>query len=255
MQSFTVGESVAQIYYVHPDHLGTPRAITTSDASNTKVWEWSNLEPFGNNVPDENPSGLGNFTYNNRFPGQYFDQETNTSYNYFRDYDPATGRYVQSDPIGLEGGLNTYTYVFNAPLTGSDPTGLIEHNSGQWKDCGKGCRIRIDTTIVNGQVSRHLHWECKKDSGECGENGEKSHGGSWDDAPENIKQCALRHGFRGAPSPAPAPSNSSSYSVPPWVKVLGVGVGVGAVAACAFAEPCGVILGGASLLGGAAAAQ
>jgi RHS repeat-associated protein len=124
MQSFTVGESVAQIYYVHPDHLGTPRAITTSDASNTKVWAWSNLETFGNNVPDENPSGLGNFTYNNGFPGQYFDQETNTSYNYFRDYDPSIGRYVQSDPIGLRGGINTYGYVEGDPLHYVDSEGL-----------------------------------------------------------------------------------------------------------------------------------
>jgi len=63
------------------------------------VWRWDNSDPFGGNVPDENPSGLGNFTCNLRLPGQYFDRETNLHYNYFRDYDPGIGRYVQPDPI------------------------------------------------------------------------------------------------------------------------------------------------------------
>ena len=121
----TVNATAATIYYIHPDHLGTPRVITTSDATNTKVWEWGNSDAFGANLPNEDPSATGTaFKYNLRFPGQYFDQETGTHYNYFRDYDPATGRYIESDPIGLKGGINTYGYVSSQPLNFSDPNGL-----------------------------------------------------------------------------------------------------------------------------------
>jgi RHS repeat-associated protein len=89
------------------------------------VWSWDNTEPFGDSVASENPSGLGTFTCNLRFPGQYFDRETNTHYNYFRDYDPAIGRYVQSDLIGLDGGVNTYAYVKQDPIRFKDPSGLV----------------------------------------------------------------------------------------------------------------------------------
>ncbi len=117
------GATGADVYYVHTDHLGTPRAVTRP-VDNQFVWRWDNTEPFGNALADENPGGLGVFAFNLRFPGQYFDSETGTHYNYFRDYDSAIGRYVQSDPIGLDGGLNTYGYVGGNPLRWSDPEGL-----------------------------------------------------------------------------------------------------------------------------------
>lgn len=107
---------------LHDDHLNTPRLITNN--AQQAVWRWDQQEPFGVNVPDENPSGLGAFEFPLRFPGQYFDKETNLHYNYFRDYDPAIGRYAESDPIGLNGGLNTYAYVHGAPLVNVDPRGL-----------------------------------------------------------------------------------------------------------------------------------
>jgi RHS repeat-associated protein len=122
--TLTIGAG-SQIFYIHTDHLGTPRAITQA-SGNGKVWEWKNDDPFGANMPDENPSGIaGSFKYHLRFPGQYYDQETGTYYNYFRDYDPSVGRYVQSDPIGLSGGVNTYAYALNSPLMYVDKDGKL----------------------------------------------------------------------------------------------------------------------------------
>jgi RHS repeat-associated protein len=62
--------------------------------------------------------------YNLRFPGQYYDSETGLNQNYFRDFDPAVGRYIESDLIGLEGGINTYAYAHNSPVRYIDPFGL-----------------------------------------------------------------------------------------------------------------------------------
>ena len=113
------------VHYIHSDHLNTPRVVT--DAQNQVVWRNLPLtEPFGSTVPEEDPDGNGtSFVFNQRFPGQYFDKETNLSYNYFRDYDPQLGRYVQSDPIGLQGGINTYAYVGGNPVSNIDPEGLM----------------------------------------------------------------------------------------------------------------------------------
>lgn len=96
-----------QIYYVYADQINTPRVITQA-SDNQIVWRWDAADPFGLAQPNENPSGVGGFIYNPRFPGQLYDRETNLHYNYFRDYDPQLGRYVESDPIGLAGGVNTY---------------------------------------------------------------------------------------------------------------------------------------------------
>jgi len=87
------------------------------------VWRWDQDEPFGLNVPDENPSGLGVFDLPLRLPGQRYDKETGLAYNMAREYASDTGRYIQSDPIGLRGGLNTYSYALQSPLSNIDPTG------------------------------------------------------------------------------------------------------------------------------------
>jgi RHS repeat-associated protein len=117
-----VATEPVQVYFIHTDHLNTPRLIV--DKNNTPVWRWNNSEAFGANLVDKDPDGDGTkFQYNLRFAGQYFDNETRLHYNYFRNYDPETGRYISSDPIGLAGGLNTYGYVLNNPLGYIDPTG------------------------------------------------------------------------------------------------------------------------------------
>ena len=127
-----------------------------TDQTNTTLWSWES-DPFGATAANEDPDGDGvAFVYNLRFPGQYFDEETNLHYNYFRDYDPSTGRYVQSDPIGVlrdysdprlqvaievgvledmslvsEGLNHNYAYAENSPQNFIDPRGTNAFVSNQ----------------------------------------------------------------------------------------------------------------------------
>jgi len=114
------------VTYLHTDHLGTPRYGTNSGG--TQVWSWDS-DAFGIGSP------TGSVTVNLRFPGQYFDAESDLHYNWNRYYNPETGRYVASDPIGLGDGLNTYLYANASPVMYSDPEGLktIHCESGVWR--------------------------------------------------------------------------------------------------------------------------
>jgi len=118
---FVNGSTLAKIEnetisYIHTDHLGTPIKMTNSEKQLT--WE-INVMPFGEKL---NISGTD--TNNLRFPGQYYDKETGINYNYFRDYNPQIGRYIQYDPLGLRGGINGYGYANNLPVSLSDFWGL-----------------------------------------------------------------------------------------------------------------------------------
>ncbi len=111
------------VYYVQADHLNTPRVLT--DRAGLVRWTWGG-EPFGQSAANDNPSGVGAFTFNLRFPGQYYDVESGFINNGFRVLDASVGRYTQSDPIGLAGGINTYAYVRGNPLSYVDPSGLAQ---------------------------------------------------------------------------------------------------------------------------------
>lgn len=144
-------DSGLSVYYIHADHLGTPRAAT--DSGGTKRWAWPfQSNPFGELAPDEDPEGSGEkFTLNLRFPGQYYDSDSGLHYNYFRDYEPQTGRYVQSDPIGIAAGVNMFDYVGSSPIVYSDPLGLKVWSCKSPMGCNPG-----------EQISRNSFWyhEC-----------------------------------------------------------------------------------------------
>ena len=103
------------VSYLHADHLGTPRYGT--GATGQVVWSWES------NAYGSTPPQIQSRTVNLRFPGQYFDTESGLHYNWNRYYDPKSGRYISSDPIGLAGGINTYGYVEGNPISLFDPDG------------------------------------------------------------------------------------------------------------------------------------
>jgi len=110
-----------EVFYIHSDHLGAPRVAV--DTQGRVRWRWM-AEPFGATAAEMNPAGLGDLNVTLRLPGQQADGFVGLHYNVFRDYDPTTGRYIQSDPIGLAGGIDTYTYVSGQPTKYVDPDGL-----------------------------------------------------------------------------------------------------------------------------------
>jgi RHS repeat-associated protein len=116
--------------------LGTPQQLIQKNGA--KVWG-GEYRAFG-----ELTAETGSWENRLRFPGQYFDQETGNFYNYFRDYDPTTGRYLQSDPIGLKGGLNTYAYVGGNPIANTDAMGLVSSRTGP---TGYPCTLIAETPV------------------------------------------------------------------------------------------------------------
>jgi RHS repeat-associated protein len=132
--------------YVEADHLGTPRVLI-DPARDVAIWRWDFYNSaFGEHTPTQNPDGdTITTTYNLRFPGQYHDAESKLHYNYFRDYEPGTGRYLESDPIGLSGGISTYGYVSANPLFLTDRMGLAA-------ECGSDCCKGIQWPQRTGEL-------------------------------------------------------------------------------------------------------
>jgi len=136
----------SSLRYVQPDHLGSPRAVI-DPVRDVAIWTWDlKGEAFGNTSPDQDPDKDGTaFVFDMRFPGQRYDAATGFNQNYFRDYDPSTGRYGQSDPIGLIGGTSTYLYSLGTPTRLYDPLGL----EAVWDT--KTCAGQLGLTTCDGK--------------------------------------------------------------------------------------------------------
>ena len=135
-----------EVHAIHTDHLNTPRALVNAQTqgnqpAGTVIWRWrlvnqgtSGSNAFGAMAAEEDPDGNGTTVrFDLRFPGQQYDASTGLHYNYFRDYEAGTGRYVESDPFGLGGGVGTYGYASQNSTREIDPLGLEAFNPA-WLD-------------------------------------------------------------------------------------------------------------------------
>ena len=148
---------------IHNDHLGTPQKLTNS--TGTVVWS-ADYKPFG-----EATITVSTITNNLRFPGQYFDSETGLNYNYYRDYNPAIGRYIESDPIGIQRGTNhLFSYAGQDPINSMDALGLacgsgwkqifIPDNWFGWYSFEGPCSSHDSCYGCNGASAKKLKGDC-----------------------------------------------------------------------------------------------
>ncbi len=171
---------------IHNDHLDTPQKVTKSDGS--VVWS-ADYKPFGETVSIASVDG---FTNNLRFPGQYYDAETGLNYNYYRDYNPVIGRYIEADPVGLFAGVNIYIYGMDNSNRFIDPQGLKSC-------CPKEEKDQIEKRIT--EVSNQLNGISTTGKVKEGDKLGWMHCMPWgptkprvvQDLPECIKKCVYEH--------------------------------------------------------------
>ncbi len=162
----------ANIYYYHPDHLGTPQKMT--DSTGAIVWA-ADYKPFG-----EATVTISTITNNLRFPGQYYDAETGLHYNYYRDYNSATDRYIQTDPLGIDAGNNhPYIYADSNPEMYTDAMGTCPNtvSTGWGLEAGHDeanirymeKRTKLDGALVSksGECDCRNRCDCKNKSITC----------------------------------------------------------------------------------------
>jgi RHS repeat-associated protein len=255
----------ALVDYIYADHLDTPRVIVRS-GDHVPIWRWDNsADPFGAVPPSDNPSGLGVYIFNLRMPGQVFDSESGMYYNMHRDYVAGWGRYAQSDPIGLEGGNNTYTYAEGNPVSYTDPTGefvpqLIGFGIGAGLEyLTNPCASATDILLAGGlgalggglskavflrlgprSLTRETGLEWSHSIARSTVNRHTSGGvnrvlnqrgglnGSWRTPASHARHDASRHVPGVDPMPLPL---RALDRIPDWLKGTGLGGGVGAAVA------------------------
>jgi len=140
-RSASSGATISAVHIIHADHLNSPRALSNArlqsgQAAGITIWRWdlvaanaTGSNAFGSFAANEDPDLNGSSVkFDLRFLGQQNDSETGLSYNYSRDYESGAGRYVESDPIGLTGGVSTFGYGLNSPLQFSDPFSLLVYH-------------------------------------------------------------------------------------------------------------------------------
>ena len=203
--------------YVETDALGTPRAVI-NPVNNTIIWRWDlNPTTFGDHLINNDPDGNGTaYGFNLRYAGQYWEGLGYVYYNGFRDYDASTGRYLESDPIGLNGGNSTYGYVSGNPLNRYDPYGLLGAGvfGGGSAEAGlfyKGAAAQASSGII--------HFARLCDSGRSA---------------DSVGVYSSTGGFHGGNSEfnwpgEHDPSNSNQGGWTSFVAGIGAGLGVGAI--------------------------